>query len=142
MIEKGVYIQPPVPSTPPPEVLGGNNPIAGAGDETAAELPTEKSAYTEPALIQPDAKEKLYMHSQKPVPSSKIPTTITSQHPAYTVFNDMNRQRVIVLQVCLKLAVDTVNAYSEPVVGDRAMAITGVADQYYDFIKKKLEAES
>jgi hypothetical protein len=53
----------------------------------------------------------------------------------------MNRQRVIVLQVCLKLAVDTVNAYSEPVVGDRAMAITGVADQYYDFIKKKLEAE-
>jgi hypothetical protein len=141
LIEKGVYIQPPVPSTPPPEVLGGNNPIAGAGDETAAELPAEKPAYTEPALIQPDAKEKLYMYSQKPVLSSKLPTTIPSQHPAYTVFNDMNRQRVIVLQVCLKLAVDTVNAYSEPVVGDRATAITGVADQYYDFIKKKLEAE-
>jgi hypothetical protein len=82
------------------------------------------------------------MHSQKPVPSSKIPTTIASQHPAYTVFNDMNRQRVIVLQVCLKLAVDTVNAYSEPVVGDRVTAITQAADQYYDFIKKKLGAET
>jgi hypothetical protein len=82
------------------------------------------------------------MYSQKPVPSSKIPTTISSQHPAYTVFNDMNRQRVIVLQVCLKLAVCTVNAYPEPVVGDRVDVITGVADKYYDYLKKKLEGTS
>ena len=142
LIEKGVYIQPAVPPTPDEKPSSVEASADVAVDETAAELPAEKSTYTElaePTLVQPDTKEKLYMHSQKPVPSSKLLTPMAPQSTTYTLFHDMNRQRVIVLQVCLKLAVDTVNTYPEPIVGDRVTVVTGVADQYYNYIKKKLE---